>query len=198
MNDRVFSHIQAAKLDAPERLKWLPPSDVMAALDIHSGMAVVDVGAGTGYFSIPIADWLGASGVLYAVDLQLEMLELLKKKLPHGKKKRNLCKIELLQGKADCVPLHDRSADLVLLANIWHELDSPEAVLREARRLLRPGGRLAILDWRAEFSGPPGPPREHRISDAAVCDMLHCENWVIEVSKTIGTFSYLVVATPAV
>jgi ubiquinone/menaquinone biosynthesis C-methylase UbiE len=197
MNDRIFSHTQAGKLDDPARLKWLPPSDVMAALDIHSGMAVVDVGAGTGYFSIPIADWLGASGVVYAVDLQPEMLELLKKKLHHGKKK-NLCEIELLQGKADCVPLPDRSADLVLLANLWHELDSPEAALREARRLLRPGGKLAILDWRADFSSPPGPPQEHRISDAAVCDMLRSESWVVQVSKTIGAFSYLVVAMPAV
>ena len=103
MNDRVFSHIQAAKLDDPARLKWLPPSDVIAALDIHSGMVVVDVGAGTGYLSIPIADWLGAPGIVYAVDLQLEMLEILKKKLHRGKK--NLCKIELLQGKADsCTP----------------------------------------------------------------------------------------------
>ena len=156
MNDRVFSHIQAGKLDDPARLKWLPPSEVIAALDIHCGMTVVDVGAGTGYFSIPIADWLGTSGIVHAVDLQPEMLELLKKKLYHGKK--NLCKIELLEGSADCVPLPDRSADLVLLANIWHELDSLDAVLKEIRRLLKSGGRLAILDWRAEFSAPPGPP----------------------------------------
>jgi ubiquinone/menaquinone biosynthesis C-methylase UbiE len=156
------------------------------------------VGAGTGYFSIPIADWLGASGVVYAVDFQLEMLELLKKKLFHGRKeRRNLCKIELLLGRADCVPLPDRSADLVLLANIWHELDSLAAVLMEARRLLKSEGRLAILDWRAEFSGPPGPPLEHRISDGAVCDMLRSERWVVQVNKTIGAFSYLVVATPA-
>ena len=194
MNDRVFSHIQADKLDDPARLKWLPPSDVIAALDIHCGMTVVDVGAGTGYFSIPIADWLGTSGVVYAVDPQPEMLELLKNKLQHGK---NLCNIELLQGKADCVPLPDRCADLVLLANVWHELDSLEAVLKETRRLLKSGGRLAILDWRPEFSSPPGPPQEHRICDAEVCTMLHLESWVVHVNKTIGVFSYLVVATPA-
>jgi ubiquinone/menaquinone biosynthesis C-methylase UbiE len=196
MNDRVFSHTQASKLDDPARLKWLPPSDVIAALNIHSGMAVVDVGAGTGYFSIPIADWLGAPGIVYAVDLQLEMLEILRKKLHHGKRK-NLCEIELLLGKADCVPLPDRSADLVLLANIWHELDAREAVLKETRRLLKSGGRLAILDWRADLPGPPGPPQEHRIVDAAVCDMLRSESWVVQVNKTIGAFSYLVVATPA-
>jgi ubiquinone/menaquinone biosynthesis C-methylase UbiE len=195
MNDRVFSHTQAGKLDDPARLKWLPPSDVIASLDIHCGMTVVDVGAGTGYFSIPIADWLGTSGVVYAVDSQPEMLELLKNKLQHGK---NLCNIELVQGKADCVPLPDRCADLVLLANVWHELDSLEAVLKEARRLLKAGGRLAILDWRAEFFGPPGPPQKHRICDAAVCDMLLSEGWVVQVNKTIGAFSYLVVATPVV
>jgi len=194
MNDRIFSHTLADKLDSPERLKWLSPGDVIAALDIQKGMAVADIGAGTGYFSIPIADWLGAPGVVYAVDLQPEMLRLLKKKLRHGK---NPCKIELLQGAADRVPLPDRSADLVLLANIWHELDSIEAVLKETRRLLKSRGRLAILDWRAEFSSPPGPPQEHRTSDTAVCDMLRSQSWVVQTSKTIGAFSYLVVATPA-
>jgi ubiquinone/menaquinone biosynthesis C-methylase UbiE len=196
MNDRVFSHTQAGKLGDPARLKWLPPSDVIAALDIHCGMTVVDVGAGTGYFSIPIAEWLGTSGVVYAVDLQQEMLEFLKKKLHFGKK--NLCKIELLQGNAGRVPLPDRIADLVLLANIWHELDSLGAVLKETRRLLKPGGRLAILHWRAEFSGPPGPPQEHRISDAAVSAMLLSESWGVQGNKTIGAFSYLVIATPGV
>lgn len=194
MNERVFSHTQANKLEDPARLKWLPPSDVIAALDIHSGMAVVDVGAGTGYFSIPIADWLGSSGVVYAVDLQPEMLDLLKKKLRHRK---NQCRIELLQGTADCVPLPTHCSDLVLLANIWHELDALETVLKEARRLLKPGGKLAILDWSAEFSGPPGPPQGHRVSDAAVCDMLLSEGWVVLADTAIGAFSYLVVASPA-
>jgi protein-L-isoaspartate O-methyltransferase len=55
MNERVFSHTQAGKLDDSARLKWLPPRDVIAALDIHRGMAVLDVGAGTGYFTIPMA-----------------------------------------------------------------------------------------------------------------------------------------------
>jgi SAM-dependent methyltransferase len=80
---------------------------------------------------------------------------------------------------AVAVHVIDQSADLVLLANIWHELDSLDAVLKEPRRMLKSGGRLAILDWQAEFSGLIGPPQERRISDAAVCDMLRSESWVL-------------------
>jgi ubiquinone/menaquinone biosynthesis C-methylase UbiE len=193
MNDRVFSHTQSSKLDDPERLKWLPPGDVIASLNIQKGMTVADVGAGTGYFSIPIADWLGDSGVVHAVDMQPEMLELLKKKLGQEEVLR---RIVLHQGTAERVPLPDRGADLVLLANIWHELDSPEAVLEETRRLLKPGGRVAILDWRADFASPPGPPQEHRIPEAAVCEQLRAEGWLVQTSGAIGTFSYLVIAAP--
>lgn len=141
MNVRASLHTQAGKLDEPERLKWLPPSDVMAALDVHSEMAVVDVGA-----AFRLQTGWGFRGCLRG-GFATGNAGLLKKKLFSGKK---LCKIELLQGKADCASLPDQSADLVLLANIWHELDSLEAVLRETRRLLKSGGRLAILDWWAD------------------------------------------------
>ena len=81
MNDRVFKHTEAHKLEDPERLKWLPAAEILAHLRVAPGMKVADVGAGTGYFSIPIARAVGALGHVFAVDLQPEMLALLRGKL---------------------------------------------------------------------------------------------------------------------
>ncbi len=73
MNDREFKHTEAHKLEDPERLKWLPPAEILAHLRLGPGMKVADIGAGTGYFSIPIARAVGALGHVFAVDLQPEI-----------------------------------------------------------------------------------------------------------------------------
>jgi precorrin-6B methylase 2 len=81
MHDRVFKHTEAHKLEDPERLRWLPPAEVISHLRLLPGMKIADIGAGTGYFSIPIARAVGDGGRVPAADLQPEMLELLRQKL---------------------------------------------------------------------------------------------------------------------
>ena len=81
MHDRVFKHTEAHKLEDPERLRWLPPAEVISHLRLLPGMKIADIGAGTGYFSIPIARAVGDGGRVLAADLQPEMLELLHQKL---------------------------------------------------------------------------------------------------------------------
>lgn len=89
-------------------------------------MNVADVGAGTGYFSLPFARAIAPEGRLFAVDFQAEMLELLRGKLRADNAPGN---IELRQGTASATGLPDASCDLVFLANIWHELDDHASVL---------------------------------------------------------------------
>ncbi len=86
VNDRVFHASQAARLDSPERLIWLPPGEVVAHLGLAPGMTVADIGAGTGYFTLPIAKQVGPHGKVYAVDLQPDMLAILAKKV--GRRQR--------------------------------------------------------------------------------------------------------------
>ena len=81
MHDRRFPASQAERLDNPERLLWLPPGDVLAALGVQIGATVADVGAGTGYFALPLSSAVGAAGKVYAVDGQSEMLAWIKGKL---------------------------------------------------------------------------------------------------------------------
>ena len=191
MNDRVFKHTEAHKLEDPERLKWLPPAEILTDLRVGPGMKVADIGAGTGYFSIPIARAVGALGHVFAVDLQAEMLDLLRVKLEQPNVPDN---VSLHQGAASQLPLRDRSVHMILYANIWHELDDPDSTFREALRVSVSSGKIAILDWRDDCPPPPGPPQEHRISDGSVMSFLKGKGCGNLVSKHVGQFGYLVTA----
>jgi ubiquinone/menaquinone biosynthesis C-methylase UbiE len=187
-NERMFRHEHAHKLDDPERQTWLPAAAVIARLGLGPGMRVADIGAGTGYFALPIAASVQPGGHVFAVDAQPEMLELLRARVAG-------LPITLVHGTADHTTLPDASVDLVLLANVWHEIDDTAAALAEARRIVRPGGRLAILDWRTDVEQPPGPPLDHRVSAAEASASLRSAGWASSGPEAVGTFSYLVVAT---
>ena len=189
MNDRVFKHTEAHKLEDPERLKWLPPAEVLAQLRLAQGSKLADIGAGTGYFSIPMAREVGPSGHVFAVDLQAEMLDRLQQKLDQPGAPEN---ISLHEGAASAVPLPDGSVDVAFYANIWHEIDDTDAAFREAVRITLPGGRIAILDWRDDKTPPPGPPAEHRISADSVVRFLQAKGCREVSCQSVGQFGYMV------
>lgn len=191
MGSRRFKPSEAHRLEDPQRLIWLPPAEVLTRLKLEPGMKVGDIGAGTGYFAIPIAKAIGPSGRLFAVDVEPEMLDKLKRKLGSVAALQN---IEFVEGDAINTQLPDGQLDLVLMANVWHELDDPAGALRETHRILRIGGRLAILDWRPDVERPPGPPIEHRIPSRQVGELLQANGWSTEPSCSVGRYSYFLMA----
>jgi SAM-dependent methyltransferase len=205
MHDRVFNPAESHRLEDPERLRFMPPAEVVAALELAPGMTVADVGAGTGYFALPVAQATSPGGRVFAVDVQREMLTRLDNKLRQLGASGN---ISLVEGDATDTTLPDASCDRVLIANVWHELGDPEGALREFARVLRAKGRLVLLDWRADVparsknapraeSDPPGPPAEHRIAVAEVAAMLGGNGWNVLSQRNVGGYSYLVVAERA-
>lgn len=188
MHERRFDPKQVHRLEDPERITWLPPKDIVAMLELKPGIDVADIGAGTGYFALPIAEEI-APGTLHAVDVSPEILEFLRSKLQGAGAPRN---IQMHAGEAEATGLPDGCCDLVFLATVWHEIDDVGAALREAARLLRDDGRIAILDWSPEAQRPPGPPIEHRIPQATVESQLKDAGWQVMWSELAGRFTYLV------
>ena len=193
MGDRLFKPHNAHKLDDPERQVWLPVADVIRAIAIRPGMHVADIGVGTGYFAIPMAQAVAPDGNVYAIDLQLEMLNMLRGKLERPDAPPN---IELVRGHASKTMLASKCADVVLIANVWHELDDHEAALQEAARILVPGGTLALLDWRPDKNSPPGPPSDHRLPANDVVQFLTKHHWTTAPPVNIGLYSYFISARP--
>lgn len=188
MKERRFHASQAHRLDAPERLVWLPPEEIVAAAGASAGDTIADIGAGTGYFALPLARAAGPQGVVYAVDAQEEMLDLLKQKLPFS----GSGNIRLVQAEADATGLPGASLSLAFLANVWHEFDDRALVLREARRILRPGGRIAIVDWRPDVEREAGPPLEHRLTTELTMRELASAGFATLSDAHVGAYHWLV------
>lgn len=192
-HERRFHASMAGKLENPERLQWLPPAEVVTALAVQPGQTIVDIGAGTGYFALPLAKAVGAEGRVYAVDAQQEMLSLLAAKLRDSAPSN----IELVCAEADSTSLPPACCDYVFMANVWHEFDDRAAVVAEAMRLLRPGGRVGILDWRPDAEPDHGPPIDHRLSPDDATAILRSAGATQFTSVHVGKYSWLVTgATP--
>ena len=155
---------------------------------LHPGDTIADVGAGTGYFSLPLAQAVGSQGKVYAVDAQDEMLALLRQKLDES----NLSNVELIHAEADNTGLPASCCDLVFAANVWHEFDDHAAVVRESARILKPDKRIAILDWRTDVLPEHGPPLEHRLDSSHAVDALRTSGFQKVASANIGLYSWLV------
>jgi len=193
MNERTFDPSNAHRLEAPERLNWMPPGEVIVRLGLKPGMVIADIGAGTGFFALPFARAVGSGGAVWAIDLQPEMLRLLEEKLRREGDPEN---IRLLEGDAGHTGIADGACDVAFLANLSHELDDSSAVLAEMRRILRPGGHLAVLDWRSDAPFPPGPPVEHRIAADRTIATLTENGWRNFKLSLLEAYSYLLIASP--
>lgn len=153
MSYQGVTWLERAERDETER-----PEHVLDVLGVRPGMHVADFGAGSGYFTVRLARRVGASGRVYAVDMQREMLALLEKK-----KARESLPIELVLAEPSRPSLPDGSVDLVLMVDVYHELERPDLTLAQLRRALRPGGRLALVEYRAEDEALAIKP-EHKMS----------------------------------
>lgn len=154
-----------AVLDDPARYSTENPRKLWKRAGLVRGMCVVDVGAGSGFFTFPASDLVGDSGRVYAVDISRELVEMIRERAAVERRGN----IEAALSEPKRVPLPDSIADRVLFANVLHHV--PPATVREAVRVLRPGGCLVDLDFRKE-STPYGPPLAMRLSATAARRML--------------------------
>lgn len=136
---------------------------LLAELRLRPGQVVCDLGCGNGFYTLELARRVGSTGTVYAVDIQPEMLKMLHKRMAAAR----LANIVPILGAEADPKLPRARFDLVLLVDVYHEFSHPEAMLAAIRRALRPGGQVALAEFRAEDPNVPIRP-EHKMSKAQI------------------------------
>lgn len=141
----------ASWLDRPERDAEEDATRLHDALGLRAGQTACDVGAGSGYHTLRLARAVGPQGRVLAVDLQPRMLEMLRERVAAA----GLSNVEAIEASEADPRLPASTCDLILLVDVYHELAWPEPMLAAFRRALAPGGRLALVEFRAEDPSVP-------------------------------------------
>jgi ubiquinone/menaquinone biosynthesis C-methylase UbiE len=135
----------------------------VAALELKAGMTVADVGVGTGYFAFRMAAAVGETGKVLGVDIQPEMLKLLKQ----NAEKRGAKNVEGVLGTDRDPKLPEGAVDLVLMVDVYHEFAWPYEMMAAIRKSLKPKGRVALIEYRKE--DPEVPIKEvHKMSEEQI------------------------------
>ncbi len=144
---QFMGHQGASWLERSTRQEEERTDLLLAALKLKPGMVVADVGAGSGYFSWRIAQQVGEKGKVFATDIQQEMLDILMGQM----KKNNVSNIVVpVLGTVQDAKIPENSTDLIILVDVYHELDFPFEMTRSMIKGLKPGGKLVLVEYRAE------------------------------------------------
>ena len=176
---RLMGYRGAPWLERPERVDEERPERVLAVLELKPGMTVADVGAGSGYYSWRMAERVGAGGLVYAVDIQPEMLEILKRHMFL----RGIANVEAILGSATDPHLPEGKLDIALMVDVYHEVEYPYEMLAAIVRALKPGGRLAFVEYRGNDPDVPIKPL-HTMTEVQVRReaAVHPLDWLKTVS----------------
>jgi ubiquinone/menaquinone biosynthesis C-methylase UbiE len=156
---RTMHYTGAPWLVRGEREREERASVMLKALGVKPGQVVCDLGCGNGYHTLTLAKMVGSRGRVFAVDVQREMLLLLKQRA----KENELANIELVHGLYHDPKLPEEKLDLVLMVDVYHEFSHPEHMLRAIYKALKPTGRIALVEFRAEDPKVPIKP-EHKMT----------------------------------
>jgi arsenite methyltransferase len=148
-------------LDSPERDKDQKPSQVVETLGLKPGMAVADLGSGSGYFTRRFAEAVTETGKVYAVDVEQEMLTYAEQSLVHMHIPYTA---EFILARPDNPKLPTSSVDLIFVCNVYHHLENRATYFADTKSALKPGGRVAIVDfYHDDRSGDVGFSKKHLV-----------------------------------
>ena len=162
---RLFAPEELGLLEGPDRDEWQQPDQVMDHLEIAEGARVADIGAGGGWFTIRLARRVGPNGVVYAEDIQPQMIESIDRRV----KRELLTHVKTILGTPSD-PNLPAGLDAVLMVDTYPQIADRDAtaLLKRIAQALGPNGKLGIVDFKPDGSGGPGPPLEERVSPDVV------------------------------
>jgi ubiquinone/menaquinone biosynthesis C-methylase UbiE len=160
---RLFPPSDLGLLDAPDRDLWQRPDQIMDAMGIADASIVADIGAGSGWFTIRLARRVGPRGLVYAEDVQKEMITALSRRVG----REGLGNVRTVLGLNNDPQLPPNSCDAVLVVDAYHEIEDRVSMLSSIARALKPQGRIGVVDFKLDGTGP-GPSAEERVSPDVV------------------------------
>ena len=147
---REIAHVMGPSgilwLERAERDREERPQLVLDALDIGEGQTIADLGCGSGYYAFRMSQLVGTGGKVFAVDIEPRMLEFVRERA----KREGITNIEPIRASLTDPNLPPNKIDLVLMVDVYHELEHPFEVMQRVREALKPGGRVALVEYRAE------------------------------------------------
>lgn len=162
---KLYPPIDLGLLEAPDRYIWQKPDQIMDALGIADGSVVADIGAGSGWFTVHLARRVGPRGIVYAQDVQRQMLEAIRRRVA----KEGLQNVQPRLGHGSDTGLPPRSLDAVLVVDVYPEVEDRVTFLKDVVASLKPHGRIGIVNYKPGQGGPgPSPNEGVRVDETTV------------------------------
>lgn len=179
------------RLVSEERYALLRPDKLLRELGLMPGDTLADIGCGPGFFTIPAAEIVGKEGRVLAADIQGDMLAALRSRV----QEHELTNVRMVKTSETEIPLQEGCADMALVAFTLHEVDQRAKFLHRVRRLLKPEGRIVVLEWekRDEEMGPPQSVRlapEDAVKDAEAAGLQ------LDERRELNEHHYLLILVP--
>ncbi|MDI3256966.1 MAG: methyltransferase domain-containing protein [Kyrpidia sp.] len=183
----------------PDRLDWLlgeerravlPPEAVLNLLEIGPSDTVADIGSGPGYFTVPIAE--RTAGTVYAVDVEPRMLEALRERWPGGMPER----VRTVLSPAHALDLPGAAADRMLYSLVLHEVEALDQALVEAKRVVKPAGKVVVVEWRPDATREGGPPRSERLDAGVLALRMRQHGFAVRDPLNLNEVHYALVGVP--
>ena len=175
--------------DDPERRKWQDPDEILSLIGLGPGMVFVDMGCGDGYFALPAARKVGHRGRVYANDIDAAAVERLRQRAAQEGLDNLVAEVKEAEETVAC----EGCADVVFFGIDLHDFRDPAQVLVNAKKMLRPEGKLVDLDWKDQPM-PVGPPPEKRFSIDKARNLIVSAGLRVISVKDSGPYHYLVTA----
>jgi predicted methyltransferase len=188
---RLFPPEELGMLEGPDREAWQRPEQVMDALRIAEGSTVADIGAGGGWFTIRLAERVGPNGLVYAEDIQTQMIEAIKRRVARTPFRN----VRTVQGTSQN-PRLPGPIDAALIVDAYHEMESPRELLGNIAASLKPGGLIGIVEFKKDGWGP-GPPMDERVDPERVIADANAAGLQLVSRETFLRYQYMLVFTTA-
>jgi len=181
-----------AMLENPARDAYQKPDEVVRALALKPGETVADIGSGSGYFTLRLAAAVGDTGRVYGVDIDPEMIRHLNRRVRDA----GVRNVQTVLSEPDDPLLPDASVDRFVIVDTWHHIDERVRYLAKVARGLKPGGRVAVVDFK-KGALPVGPPDEHKLAPDQVADEFRRAGWtLVRRDEELLPYQYVLVFAP--